>query len=174
LWAGTVSEDDWHLMDQMMREWQVLACVIDADPQINEARRFARRFPGYVWLCRYRRGVTGKETSEQDTDSGAPILTVDRTSWMSSALGRFKTNPTRIELPADISHEFREHIKSPVRTYVKPESKDKKSQKESESPKAVFVETGPDHYSHGLCYSECALPLAMKITTGADITTKVL
>jgi hypothetical protein len=168
--AGKFLEDDWGRLDELMREFQILACVIDADPQINEARRFARRFPGYVWLCRYRRGQTGKEMSEQDGDTGAPLVTVDRTSWMSATLSRFKSDPTRIHLPADISAEFREHLKSPVRTYQKPESpKNEKKQKESESPVAVYVETGPDHYAHSLTYAEIALPLAQSITTGQDV-----
>ena len=43
-----------------MREWQVLACVIDADPNINDARRFARKFHGYVWLYPLSAGPDGE------------------------------------------------------------------------------------------------------------------
>ena len=35
-------EEEWGYLDDLMREWQVLACVVDADPNINDARRFAR------------------------------------------------------------------------------------------------------------------------------------
>ena len=68
-------------------------------------RRFAKRFPGYVWLCRYRRGVTAKEISITDDDDGAPLATVDRTNWLSASLGRFR-QPRRIILPRDVSHEY--------------------------------------------------------------------
>jgi len=51
-----------------MRDWQVLACVVDADPNINDARRFARKFRGYVWLTRYRRGQTAKEIAIQEEE----------------------------------------------------------------------------------------------------------
>ena len=53
-----------------MREWQVLACVVDADPYINDARRFAKRFRGYVWLTQYRRGKTAREIAISDEETG--------------------------------------------------------------------------------------------------------
>lgn len=159
LWYGKFGEEDWKYLDELMREWQVLACVVDADPNINEARRFARRFWGYVWLTRYRRGQTAKEMSIEEQDN-APIAQVDRTSWLSCALGRFKVQPPRIELPRDISLEYRDHLKSLVRTYEKDENG---------NPKMVYVNTAADHYAHSLCYSEMGLPLAASITSGEDI-----
>ena len=48
LYAGTFMDEEWDRLDELMREWQVLFCVEDADPQINEARRFARKYPGYI------------------------------------------------------------------------------------------------------------------------------
>jgi hypothetical protein len=159
LWFGKFGEEDWKVLDELMREWQVLACVVDADPNINEARRFARRFWGYVWLTRYRRGQTAKEMSIEEEDN-APIAQVDRTSWLSCSLGRVKVQPPRIELPRDISLEYRDHLKALVRTYEKDEHG---------NPRMVYVNTGPDHYAHSLCYSEIGLPLAAAMTTGQDI-----
>lgn len=152
-------EDEWHLLDELMHTWQVRACVIDADPQINEARAFARRFPGFVWLCRYRRGVAAKEIQVTDEDTGAPMATVDRTNWLSCSLGRYKT-PGRVLLPHDVSFDYREHIKALVRTYV---------QDENNNPVATYVETGPDHFAHADTYSEIALPLAAAQVTGKSI-----
>jgi len=157
---GKFHEDEWGTLDTLMREWQVLACVIDADPQINEARRFAKKFPGYVYLCRYRRGQTAKEISKDDKgdNKDAPMLTVDRTNWLTASLGRFRTQ--RIILPRDVSLEYREHMKALVRTYEKDDQN---------NPVATFVDTGPDHYAHSLNYAEIALPLAASITTGQDV-----
>lgn len=152
-------EEEWHLLDALMVEWQVMACVLDADPGINEARRFCRRFPGYAYLCRYRRGITAKEIQIQDDGDYAPIVTVDRTNWMSASLGRFR-QPRRIELPRDVSMEYRQHIEAPVRTYVRGDDR---------NPRAVFVETGPDHFAHARTYSEIALPFAASHKTGEDI-----
>lgn len=156
--VGKFTEDEWHRLDELMAEWQVNACVIDADPQINEARRFAKKYEDFVWLCRYRRGKVGKEIAIAEEDTGAPLATVDRTNWLSASLGRFRTN--RVDLPADISEEFRAHIKSLVRRYELDESK---------NPVATFVETGPDHYAHAFNYGEIALPLAAASSTGQKV-----
>lgn len=160
LFQTTFYEEDWHVADQLMRDWQIVAAVVDADPQIMEARRFARRFPGYVWLCRYRKGVAQKEIQETDDGDHAPIITVDRSNWLSAALGRFR-QPRRILLPRDVTEEYQNHIMAPVRTYVK--------DPETGNPKATFINTGPDHFAHARTYCEIALPLAASIQTGEDI-----
>jgi hypothetical protein len=159
LWAGKVGENDFEQFDRLMREWQVRHCVMDPDPNINDARRFARRYPGYVTLCRYRSGAVGKEIQISDEDSGAPMAIVDRTNWLDAALGRFHSG--RIALPSDAGIEFREQLKAPARRYVK----DKNG-----NPYAEYVDIGPDHYAHALTYAEIALPLAAAVTTNRSIT----
>jgi len=163
LWEGKLPGDDFKHLDPLMREWQVKACVIDADPQINDARRFARRFPGYVYLCRYRRGVTGKELQIAEEDSGAALVTVDRTNWLDASMGRFHSD--RVTIPADTSLEFKDHLKALVRTYEKDELG---------NSKAVYLNNGPDHFAHAFNYAEIALPLAANIVSGGDIDEKVL
>jgi len=158
LWEGKLLGNEFERLDELMCEWQVLGCVIDADPSINDARRFARRFPGYVTLCRYRRGQAGKEISVAEDELGTPIATVDRTGWIDATLGRFKTK--RIDLPRDVSREYQEHIKSLVRTYEKDDTG---------NPKARYIETGPDHLAHAQTYAEIALPLAAAYVTNSNI-----
>ena len=161
LWFGKFSgETEWDYLDELMREWQVLACVVDADPFTNDARRFAKKFHGYVWLTRYRRGQTAKEVAISEEDTGAPFATVDRTNWLSCTLGRFKTTPPRILLPRDISFEYREHVKNLVRTYKKDDRG---------NMAAEYVNTGADHFAHSLCYADIGLSLAPTTTGGEDI-----
>jgi hypothetical protein len=159
LWCGKVSSGDFDQFDRLMKEWQVRHAVIDPDPHINDARRFARRFPGFVTLCRYRSGPVGKEIQVSDEDSGAPMAIVDRTNWLDAALGRFHTE--RIAIPVDAGYEFRDQLKAPARRYVK----DKNG-----NPVAEYIEIGPDHYAHALTYAEIALPLAAAVTTNRSIT----
>ncbi|MFA5345376.1 MAG: terminase gpA endonuclease subunit [Candidatus Omnitrophota bacterium] len=149
LWEGTLLGSEFERFDYLMREWQILACVIDASPFTTDARRFARRFPGYVTLCNYRAGRTGKEMTVVEDELGTPTATVDRTSWMDASLGRFHSQ--RIMLPCDVSREFREHIKSSVRIYEKDNQN---------NYVASYTDTGPDHFAHALTYAEIALPLA--------------
>jgi hypothetical protein len=163
LWFGKFGEEDWYYLDELMREWQVLACFVDADPNINEARRFSRRFWGFIWLTRYRKGVTAREMSIQEEDN-APIAQVDRSNWLSCTLGRFKVQPPRIFLSRDISLEYREHLKSIVRTYEKDEFG---------NPQLTYVSVGPDHYAHSLTYAEMGLTMAATMTQNQDITKAV-
>lgn len=160
LWFGKFGEDDWNVLDELMVEWQVMFAVVDADPQINEARRFCKRFHGYAAMCRYRRGQTAKEIAIAEEDTGAPMLTVDRTNWLTATLGRFKSKPPRILLPRDISTQYRDHLKNLVRTYERDEHG---------NATATFVELGDDHFAHSLNYAEIALPMAAAITSGKDI-----
>jgi hypothetical protein len=162
-WQGKFNvgaDNGWHRLDELMIEWQVLHCIVDADPATNEARQFARRFPGYITLCRYRRGVPMREIKTADCDDfGTQIATVDRTSWLDIAMGRFKTN--RIQLPRDTNLEYQDHITSLVRTYVK--------DKETGNQTATYINMGADHYAHARNYAEIALPFAASYVKGVDI-----
>lgn len=157
--AGKFYEEDWEMYsDRLMQEWQVQACMVDADPGPQEARRFARRFPGFVWLNRYREGKTGKEMAIDDDGSKAPMATVDRTNWFDVSLGRFYANT--IELPYDLPHNFGTHIKNLVRLY---------EEDTMGNPIAKYVNYGPDHFGHALNYAEIALPCACSVSNNKDI-----
>lgn len=157
--VGKFLDSEWDTMaDRLMHQWQIRACVVDADPETNEARKFARRFPGFVWLCRYRAGKTGREMGIQDDQSYAPIATVDRTSWLDSALGRFHS--ARVELPRDIPTEFKTHVMNLVRVYEKDQH---------DNPIAKYANDGPDHFGHAFNYSEIALPFAASIVSNQDV-----
>lgn len=163
------------VMNQLMIEWQVRACVLDADPGPMQARQFARRFPGFVWLCRYRRGQTAKEISIDDQDDAAPMATVDRAAWLSASLGRFKAATPRITLPQDVSKEYMDHIMSLVSTYIRDEPDRSSKRKSNEiagegQPLLDFVKTGPDHFAHARNYAEIALPLVAAQQMSMDIT----
>jgi hypothetical protein len=157
--AGKFLEDQFDCaLDDLMRTWQVKCACIDADPWTNEARRFARRFPGFVYLVRYRKGVTGKELSISDTEDYAPIVTADRSSWLSATLGRFRAK--RISLPRNIPSEYLAHLPNLVRCYEKDDTGNLRT---------VYKEIGADHFCHATNYAEIALPLGAAITTGKDI-----
>ncbi len=156
VWMGKFSDSDiWKCMAELMVEWQVLFCVMDADPELSLARTFCRRFDGFAATCRYRSIGNVKEIVKTEDERGAPMLTVDRTCWLDTSLGRFKTG--RIELPRDTSDDFKLHVKNLVRTYER--VKDNKKDKETSSV-ATYVNLGPDHYAHALNYAEIALQYA--------------
>jgi hypothetical protein len=158
LWVGRFPSSDWSQLDQLMAEFQVLYAVVDADPDPSESRRFCRRFEGYAARTRYHGGSAGNEVTVKDADSGAPMVQVDRTSWIGAALGRFKVNPTRIWLPKDIPEEFKTHIMNLTRTVEKGPLGD---------VAGVYVTTGngADHFAHSLVYAALGLKFAPIDTT---------
>ena len=162
LWVGKFGqEEQWRRLAELMREFQVLYAVADADPEISDARAWCKSFSGYAAITRYRPVKATKEIAESEEDTGCPMLTVDRTQWLSTSLGRFKTTPTRIQLPKDIPDEFKSHLKALTRTYQR-QDKDKKDKADkTDTNVAVFVSTEPDdHYAHALTYAEIALQYA--------------
>ncbi len=154
---GTFRDFEWHELDRLMREWLVFAAVIDADPEITQARSAAKRFEGYVFPCRYRAVKSPKEIQKNPDDTGIEILTVDRSFWITQTLSRYRTN--RIVLPADVKPHFKEHIKALVRRYEKDADG---------NPYVTYVSTGDDHYAHASVYAEIALPIAMTRFSGAS------
>ena len=147
-------EDEWYTLDEMMRDWQIHAAVIDLDPQVNEVREFCRRYQGCAWGSRYRRGQTAKELTISDEETGAPLATVDRTAWLSASLGKLKCNPPRLLLPQDLSQEYRDHLKALCRSY----KKDNMGNSVSE----YLTVGGMDHFAHSLCYANIGLSLLME------------
>lgn len=156
---GRIMADDWDRIHGLMREYRVQRCVIDYFPQPTEARKFAKRFNGYVYLCQYTNGNAGREIRlTEDGDYGANLVKVDKTAWLSKSLGRIMAGD--LLLPADTPEEFESHVKAPIRTM----NKDK--------VQSEFVMSGPDHYAHALNYSEIALKILDPSLAGSDAITR--
>jgi hypothetical protein len=155
---GRIMADDWDRVHGLMREFRVRMAVIDYFPQPTDARKFARRFPEYVYLCQYSEGNAGREVRTTEDDYGANLVKVDRVAWLSKALGRIMAGD--LQLPVDTPEEFEDHAKALIRTM----NKDK--------VKAEFVESGPDHYAHALTYSEIALKILDPSLAGSNVITR--
>ena len=153
---GKVAE--FHELDYLMRKFQIMQCVIDANPERRKATEFAKRFMGFVKICFYAKGITSKSIG---TDESEFKISVDRTSWIDMGLGRFHNKS--ITLNQDTSQEYRSHIQNIARVYE--EDKDG-------NQVGRYVKNGDDHFAHARTYSEIALPLAaMKFTGHTDIGT---
>ncbi len=148
---------DFSELGQLMRQWQVIMCVIDAQPERRLAFEFACKFYGHIKLCFYSVGTSGKQIIvDQDEDSHK--VSVDRTSWLDVALNRFHNHT--ITLPRDVSNEYRSHLKNQIRRYRKDNHG---------NPIGEYLKIGDDHLAHARCYAEIALPLAASLSTNEDI-----
>lgn len=146
---------DFNDLDTLMREYQIRAAVIDANPERRKAFEFANRFYGHVKLCDFPNGVSGKNVKEEKESFR---VSVDRTSWLDLSLGRFISN--QIKLPLDLPEEYTKHIKSPARVYEKDSNG---------NPMSYYESKDDDHYAFARLYNELALPFAASISTNRNI-----
>lgn len=156
---------DFDELDTLMADYDVHVCVIDAHPERRKAFEFALRWYGKVKMCLYSRGVSGKAYHEQASDIGEPLISVDRTSWLDQAIGRFRN--CKISLPKDVGFEYRDHIKALARIW----------QKDADgNPVGTYVTPGgkADHHAHARNYAEIALPIACNMSVANDIQEDVM
>jgi len=143
-------------LDILMNQYGVNSCVIDSQPDTRKALEFANRFNGRVNLCIYNYSANGKNINEHPPSEHR--VTVNRTSWLDIALGRFRNGT--IKLPVDISQEFKTHMTAPVRVY--------KRDKEG-NPFGVYENTKDDHAAHCRNYAEIALQVGAGIYGNSDM-----
>lgn len=138
-------------IDKLMDDYRVVSCVMDANPESRMALDFARRYYGRVKLCYFSRSVNSR-LIVPNKDPNEPKISVNRSAWLDLSQGRFKNGT--ILLPVDTSLEYRNHIKTPVKTY-KPDS--------DGNPVTVYLTEGskPDHFAFAQCYNEMALDFAV-------------
>lgn len=144
-------------LDELMRQYQVNYCVIDANPEKTSSVAFAKRFWGFVSVCYYPNNMAGRSLTVDKTEGDFKV-SVDRTYWLDIALGRFKTGT--IDLPSDLSLEYRGHVKNIFRVY---------KEDANGHPIGMYLSKDDDHHAHARNYSEIALPLAASIVRNSDV-----
>jgi hypothetical protein len=149
--------DEFEELDALLIDYNVASCVIDRQPEQRKAKELADRFPGIVCTTTGEK-FSGRDVRKDEVEESR--VTIDKTSWLDVALrGRF-SNKT-IALPADVSFEYRSHIKEPTRVY--------KKAKEGGVEIGTYKSSGPDHFAMARCYNEIALKLAMSVPTNENI-----
>lgn len=144
-------------LSELMRQFTVHQCVIDANPETRKALEFARNHWGRVRICYYARGVSQMDLNISADD--AHKVNVNRTSWLDLSLGRFRKET--ISLPLDLPLEYKDHVKALVRVFEK-DANDNAVARYLRGSKA-------DHYAHARNYSEIALPLAANLSQSYNI-----
>ena len=150
---------DFENLDELMQRFLVHFCVIDANPERRKALEFAQRFWGRVRMCYYGNNI-GHSKQIHLHDEEEHSLTVDRTSWLDVSLSRFRNG--RILLPIDLSIEYKQQIKAPVRVY----EKDKNG---NPIGRYIISPNDEDHHAHSRNYAEIALPLAANLSMAYDL-----
>lgn len=151
---GIKTVESFEMIPRLIREYQVHGTVIDANPERRKVQELIDEFPGSIYMCFYRDNASPYSYSTTDVS-----CSVDRTSWMDQALGRFINNS--IIIPQDVPQDYKDHLQVPTRMLL---------QDRHGNPVARYIskENG-DHFAHARVYSELALPLAASITSNSNI-----
>lgn len=134
--------NDWSDLDTIMRVFHVERFVIDALPENREAKKFAKRWPGRVFICYYV-GKRGGGIEWNKPERG--MVEVDRTESLDDSHEPLYTG-LDIELPGADDPEVRKfalHCEGIHKI-------------EKETPKGntvgLWEKTGPDHRRHAFNY----------------------
>ena len=138
--------DEFQELDQLLAQFKVSMCVVDAQPERRAVRDFYQRHPDKVRLCLYvQQGIA----AHWDYVDGVGFVRVPRTLAMDDWLYQFKSGTFAVpenyrELAGG---DYVKHLLAPVRLTV-PDA--------FGQPVATFEHTRPDDFAHAEVYATLA------------------
>lgn len=145
------SVTNWDDLHRVVAHYNPNKMVIDANPERTKSLEFCFKYPGIAYACYYtdhKQGkVITKPKDDEDANYSHPVVSVDRTTFIDMALGRFRKGT--LFLPGDVSKTYREHLCNLVRV----PTRDKKTG----NTVYRYQKLGADHLGHARTYSEIAL-----------------
>ena len=177
------ADDPWDRCCELMAQYDISVCVADAVPNFNEARRFAKKFPGRVFLAEYNYtpekgdddicewGDRPKKTNSQKKASDETInkfrVRINRylaLEWnLKKFADRLKEQPNEKTLEMEIVDELG-HRKTDLLcenvywVHLQKLARVQETNEETGETKMNFVNLGLDpHFAHADLYCELAL-----------------
>lgn len=141
---------DWEELDGLMKNFNVSRCVVDAQPEMRNARAFAVRFPGKVFLCYYRDFQKGAyKWNEEDW-----TVACNRTESLDASHHEIQLGDIILPRQSDIVQVFAKHLHNMAKKIEEDE--------QTGSKRYIYVKLGEDHFRHAFNY-EC---MARQYSTG--------
>jgi len=135
---------DWEELDRLMRNFKVVRCVVDALPETRNARAFAERHRGKVYLNYYNEHQKGSYAwNEKEL-----IVQCNRTESLDASHREIMEEAVFLPKQCDIVNLFAEHLHNVAKKLEEDE--------ETGSKRYVYVKLGPDHYRHAYNYEAMA------------------
>jgi hypothetical protein len=145
----------WEELDRLMRAFHVERCVIDGMPNQKDARSFARRFPGKVYLSYFSKSQKGDyQWNERDY-----IVTSNRTEALDASHEELSKATIILPRESEIVHLFAEHCHAIAKKLEEVEELDQKTQtkrKTGEKRYTYIKLTGKDHFRFAFNYESMA------------------
>lgn len=140
-------------LGQLLDEYGVNMCVIDANPERRAVKSLISTFPDRVKMCFYGRN------EGRDLRINEDAVHVDRTVWIESVADRVRNK--QIILPFDTPNELVDHFTNVCKVYTKND--------EGERTAKFVCTDGEDHYMHAATYSEIAFAVHLQNGYARDI-----
>jgi hypothetical protein len=135
---------DWEELDRLMRNFSVSRCVVDALPETRNARAFAERFKGKVFLNYYNIHQKGSYAwNEKEL-----IVSCNRTESLDASHKEIMDQDFILPRENEIVKEFAQHLHNVAKKLEEDE--------ETGSKRYVYVKLGPDHFRHAFNYEVMA------------------
>jgi hypothetical protein len=135
---------DWEELDRLMANFNVVRCVVDALPETRNARAFAERHKGKVFLSFYREFHKGLyKWDEQNM-----IVTCNRTESLDASHNEILTALIVLPRECGIVQEFAKQLSNVAKKLEEDE--------ETGSRRYVYMRLGPDHFRHAFNYEAMA------------------
>jgi hypothetical protein len=143
---------DWSDLDRLMKNFNVACCVVDALPETRNARAFAERHKGRVYMSYYQTRKRGAYSWDEEE----MLVACNRTESLDAS--HMEIMMRRVILPkrCDIVNEFARHLHNVAKKLEEEEA--------TGSKRYVYVKLGPDHFRHAFNYEVMARPSATPMT----------
>ena len=135
---------DWRELDNLMKNFNVARCVVDALPETRNARAFANRHRGRVFLNYYNEHQKGAYKWDEEQ----LIVSCNRTESLDASHREILDQDIVLPKECEIVQEFAQHLHNVAKRL--------EEDQESGSKRYVYVKLGPDHFRHAFNYEAMA------------------
>jgi len=135
---------DWNELDRLMRAFHVSRCVVDALPETRNARAFAERHGGRVFLNYYNEHQKGSYA----WDEKKLLVSCNRTESLDASHREIMDQTIILPKECEMTRTFAEHLHNVAKKLEEDE--------ETGSKRYVYVKLGPDHFRHAFNYEVMA------------------
>jgi hypothetical protein len=135
---------DWEELDRLMRNFKIQRCVVDALPETRNARAFAERHRGKVYLNYYNEHQKGSYAwNEKEL-----IVSCNRTESLDASHKEIIDRSIVLPKQCEIIQEFADHLHNVAKKLEEDE--------ETGSKRYIYIKLGADHFRHAFNYEAMA------------------
>lgn len=135
---------EWEELDRLMKNFHVARCVVDALPETRNARAFAMRHKGRVFLNYYNEHQKGSYAWNE----AQLIVSANRTESLDASHKEITDGAVILPKECAIVKTFADHLHNTAKKLEEDE--------ETGSKRYVYVKLGPDHFRHAFNYEAMA------------------